>query len=146
MCSRVRPFSAGSGITSRCRVFWTGCMQEPYFIHASPSSLRGFADKHCLNVLSGALACGNGIFCLSGSQAGTLPYSHMVKPEVCIPVYQPTLIIVSRLHTVFAFTRPAVSQDMGQDMAQWQQDVLKRLAAPDSDDTQVSQIVATSGF
>ena len=125
-------------------------MQEPYFTHASLSSLRSFADKHCLNVLSGALACGNGIFCLSGSQAGTLPYSHMVKPEVsnmvCIPVYQPTLMIVSRLHTVFAFTRPAVSQDMGQDMAQWQQDVLKRLAAPDSDDTQVSQIVATNGI
>ena len=35
---------------------------------------------------------------------------------------------------------------MGQDMARWQQDVLKKLAAPDSDDMQVSQVVATSGF
>lgn len=55
-------------------------------------------------------------------------------------------MFISRLHTVFAFTRPAVSEDMGQEMARWQQDVLKKLAAPDSDDTEVSQIVATNGF
>lgn len=51
-----------------------------------------------------------------------------------------------RLHTVFTFTRPAVSLDMGQDMAHLQQDVLKKLASPDSDDTQVSQVVASGGF
>ena len=55
-------------------------------------------------------------------------------------------LLVSRLHTVFAFTRPAVSEDMGQEVARWQQDVLKTLAAPDSDDTQVSQLVAINGF
>lgn len=55
-------------------------------------------------------------------------------------------VLVCRLHTVYAFTRPAVSQDLGQDMAQWQQDVLKKLAAPDSDDMQVSQILASNGF
>ena len=54
-----------------------------------------------------------------------------------------TLVHVKcRLHTVFAFTRPAVSQDLGKDMAQWQQQVLKTLAAPDSDDALVSQVLA----
>jgi hypothetical protein len=50
--------------------------------------------------------------------------------------------VVRRLCTVFTFARPAVSQDLGEDMAHWQQQVLKRLAAPDSDDTLVSQLLA----
>jgi len=36
----------------------------------------------------------------------------------------------------------AVFLFLGQDMAHWQQQVLKRLAAPDSDDTLVSQLLA----
>ena len=47
-----------------------------------------------------------------------------------------------RLHVVFEFTRPAVSLDLGRSMAHWQQQVLKKLAAPGSDDISVSQVLA----
>ena len=70
----------------------------------------------------------------------------MGHTHICQPIVTSKGLSVCRLHTVFAFTRPAVSEDMGQDMAKWQQDVLKKLAAPDSDDMQVSQVVATNGF
>lgn len=43
---------------------------------------------------------------------------------------------------MFTFARPAVSQDLGQDMAHWQQQVLRKLAAPDSDDSLVSQLLS----
>ncbi len=59
-----------------------------------------------------------------------------------LAVHHDTVCVVYRLCTVFTFARPAVSQDLGQDMAHWQQQVLKRLAAPDSDDTLVSQLLA----
>ena len=59
-----------------------------------------------------------------------------------LAVHRDTACMVHRLCTVFTFARPAVIQDLGQDMAHWQQQVLKRLAAPDSDDTLVSQLLA----
>ena len=51
-----------------------------------------------------------------------------------------------RLHTVFAFSRPGVSEDLGHDMARWQQQVLKTLASADSDDAVVSQLLTAADF
>ena len=73
----------------------------------------------------------------------------MPKDVVFLVLFRPmldvlhdTACMVHRLCTVLTFARPAVSQDLGEDMAHWQQQVLKRLAAPDGDDTLVSQLLA----
>ena len=55
-------------------------------------------------------------------------------------------VLACRLHTSFTFSRPGVSQDLGQDMARWQQQVLKKLAAPDSDDALVSHLLSAEDF
>ena len=48
---------------------------------------------------------------------------------------------VCRLTTVFAYTCPAISQDMGESIAAWQQTVLKQLTTEDSDKITVSQLL-----
>ena len=60
--------------------------------------------------------------------------------KVAVSIVQTCLVCVCRLCTTFAFTRPAVSQEGGQDVAAWQQAVLKQLAASDTDVT-VSQVM-----
>ena len=46
---------------------------------------------------------------------------------------------------MFAYTRPAISQDLGQSIAAWQQSVLKQLASEDSNNIVVSQLLQKMG-
>lgn len=74
-------------------------------------------------------------------QATLNTLSSKLHAKVIVSTVQKWLACVCRLCTTFAFTRPAVSQENGQDIAAWQQAVLKQLAASDTVDVTVSQVM-----